>query len=877
MASLKAAELEILYTVNTDQVGKAEKDVKASGERIEKKPITAKVDADAKGALASMDRVEATAKKLVSRDTSLKLDADISRAETNLEKAKQRLADLEVRALGGLDVTADTKRAEANLQRVERNLKALQSARTQIEVEADTSGAEASLEDVKGAAGESGEDAGKEFGDNIVAALVSIPIAGAVIGIGVAAGKALIDGLNDGLQIEVGYDRLQALTGVDEATALRLGRAAGEAYANNFGESIEANMDTTRLALQFDLIDEQGTTRDAQKVVQGLAGIADVLGEDVQAVARTTTTLLRTGLAKSAEEAFDIIAAGAREGVNIGGDLLDTYNEYSTQFRKLGIDGPQSLGLLSQALRGGARDSDVAADALKEFAIRAVDPAMEESFERVGFSWSDLSERISRGGPDAAAALDETLDKLRAIEDPAMRDAAAVELFGTKSEDMAAALYEMDLSNAVDQLDGVTGSAQRMFDTLASNDASKIEQAQRNIEVAVQGIQGTLATAFSEPLGEFADWVSANRGPLMQFLLDLANGALDFAVAATESTGEFVSGPLAELVDGLANVVDIFNWFEGKPQGLVDLAEGMRDFDSTTGDAVAKIEQVRDRVNEYAEPVVALGYLNDKSLELAKSIGDVGTAADGTTVSSEALETQVRNAVTAMQAEIDAAQAAGESQANLEERHKTATDALLGQLQAMGLTEQAARDLIAAGGTVVVNADVSGADREMQGFWDRWNNGEITVEVKSMLSYAVNSGSAGSIPRVPNARGNIIEFMANGGLTPMAPQATMVPANTWRVVGDRTDVSEAYIPMDGSPRSMSLLLEAMRRMGVIPMATGGVTGPAPSTLPSQLKLVVGDREFTAYVRDEAGHVADSRIAGSDADTARVARQGARDW
>jgi hypothetical protein len=47
------------------------------------------------------------------------------------------------------------------------------------------------------------------------------------------------------------------------------------------------------------------------------------------------------------------------------------------------------------------------------------------------------------------------------------------------------------------------------------------------------------------------------------------------------------------------------------------------------------------------------------------------------------------------------------------------------------------------------------------------------------------------------------------------------------VVGDRGDVSEAYIPLDGSPRSLAILLEAMKRMGVTPMASGGVTsGPA---------------------------------------------------
>ncbi len=78
-------------------------------------------------------------------------------------------------------------------------------------------------------------------------------------------------------------------------------------------------------------------------------------------------------------------------------------------------------------------------------------------------------------------------------------------------------------------------------------------------------------------------------------------------------------------------------------------------------------------------------------------------------------------------------------------------------------------------------------------------------------------------------------MMAAGGLrgrtlTPMARRAQMAPADTWRVVGDRSDVPEAYIPLDGSPRSIALLLEAFRRMpNMEGMTAGGVSGAVQST------------------------------------------------
>lgn len=704
---LRAAEIESLFTANLDQILKAEKTIKDTGQRVEKNPI--KLKADAKDALAGMDRVEQSAKKLVSKDVVATVDANIERGEKSLDRVQKRLDYLRS-VETDLDVRADISRAEASLSKVSRNLDGLKSARATMEVDADTSSADAAFDGIKGKAGKAGEDSGEELGTSIIAALVSIPIVGAVVGIAAAAGKALVDEFQDALQIEVGYDRLEALTGISETDALRLGRAAGEAYANNFGESIESNMDTTRLALQFQILDPGATTRDAQQVVQGLAGIADVLGEDIQPVARTTAALLSSGLAKSAEEAYDLIATGARNGVDRSEDLLDTLTEYPALFARLGLSGPEALGLISQGLDAGARNSDLAADALKEFQIRATDAsvASAEGFRALGLDAEDMTAKIARGGVEARDGLDEVLRKLRETEDPVVRNAAAVALFGTQAEDLGDALFAMDLSTAVDQLNGVTGSAQRMFDTLADNDASKIESAQRSIEVAAEGIKGALAGAFADPLAEGAKWISENRGPVLQFFSDLVNGAIDFGITATESFGSFVSGPLAEMVDGVAGIVDFFNGAEGRPKELDDLADGMRDFDDNTADAVKTLEGMRSEFNGFSDGQIALGYVSDAALRTADSVAAVGLAADGSlasmagldvanlnaSASGRALQEQLDTAAVSLLAEYEAALLAGESQENLRARYDSTSEALMGQLTAMGLTQEQAQALI---------------------------------------------------------------------------------------------------------------------------------------------------------------------------------------
>ncbi|PPI08235.1 phage tail tape measure protein [Rathayibacter sp. AY1B8] len=717
---MRAAELEVLFTANTSDVEKAEKDVKAAGKRIESKKIEATVDANSKPAIEGLEDVEQAAKKLVSKDVIVKVDAEVSKAEADADKLRQKLDYLNA-IKTDVEVTADIARAEAQLSRVDRSLTALRSARAEMTVDADISPAENAFEEATESASESGDDAGQNFGGALLTALVALPIAGTVVGIGKAAADALSQAFKEGLAIEVGRDRLEALTGISPEQAAKFARVSGEAYVNVFGESVEANMDTTRLALQFDLIDPEATNRDAQKVVEGLSGIADVLSEDVQPVAVATTQLLRSGLAKSSQEAFDILAAGARNGINASEDMLDTFTEYPVVLAKLGLSGEEALGLINQGLKDGARNSDVVADALKEVQIRATDgsAASAEGYKLIGLNAEEMTAKIAAGGEGAKEGLQQILTGLRDMEDPLQRNLAAVALFGPKAEDMGDALFALDLSTAVAQLDGVTGSAQKMFDTLASNDASKIEGALRSIEVASNGVKGALAAAFGEGLGELATFVTENRGPVLQFLSDMVNGAIDFgqsiiesAAGGTEAFGEFVAGPGRDAVLLIANLMHLLGQDTTE---IEDLASDMDVFDEKAESAAGNIrglsdnlENGRGKFNEFFDPQIDLGYLNDRTLALAGAIDAVGYAADGSKISLEGVDTanlsasesgatlegQVRAAIAALSEQVDAAAASGEAQEALTGRYNTATDALVGQLTQMGLTEEQAQSLI---------------------------------------------------------------------------------------------------------------------------------------------------------------------------------------
>lgn len=904
--TLRVAELESLFTANTKPFEQAAVKVETRKKDLGKKAAEVQVDADTKGALAGMDRVEAQAKRIVSKDVVAKIDADIWLAEKGAEKIRTDLKVLD--AMGASPkVEADTARAKANLENLEAKIDRLKAARAKLVVEADTSKAESDLDDFQDTAEQSGGSGGKAFMGGFLGGLLSTPIAGALVGLGQDAVQAFMSGFD----VEARADRFVAATGLDEATAARVGRAAGEAYADNWGVSIADNMDAARVALQQGLLNPAATQSQAEDVIASLSGISDIIGQDIPRISQAAATLIRTGLARDAKGAFDVIVRGYQVGNDKAEDWLDTLIEYPSVLRKLGLTGAEMTGLVAQGLAAGARNSDVAADALKEFQIRATDAsdASREAYRLIGLDAEAMTAKIAAGGAGAREGLDQVLDGLRAMEDPVARNAAAVGLFGTKAEDMGDALFAMDLSSAVEELGTFAGAAETALGVLGDNAAGEISSAQRNIEVASQGIQGALAAAFNPEIEDFATYVQSNREQIMQFLLDLANGGLDFArsfvegtASATEGIGDFLGGPMASLLEAIGDLVlgidaatpgdqhgqAFQEWAQGAADQLRDVETGTEVLaDSMRTNIIENgINPIQDRLNDIAIPAIAEARLHDTTVRLAAAIDDVGYAADGSalaladmdlanltaTDSGRALDEQLRTAAEGMRQQIIDGAEAGKTQADLATQYDTARQALEDQLVAMGLTEEQAAALVDQYAlmpdevTTEVKAETEAAGKKLDEFTQKERRAKVAVDVvggdSEVRLKAVGGGSA-------------MRFMGAPDILSAAPLsgATVVPPGTLRVVGDRLDVPEVFAPLDGSPQSWAVLMEGLRRMpGVMPMADGGIVGAAASPQSLDGMRISGT---VRLLGDGLLEFVDARISRAQDDRASALRAGVR--
>ncbi len=332
-----------------------------------------------------------------------------------------------------------------------------------------------------------------ESGPGLTRAQRGARAVGAAIGTaGVAAGALFTKGLADNMHIEQANDKLAAQLGLTGKQAESAGKVAGKVYADNWGESID-DVNNAIKSVGNNIGDISAMApKDLQKITEGALALASTFDLDVNDSTRAAGQLMKTGLAKNATEAFDIITSGMQHGLDKSGDFLDTLNEYAPQFAKLGISGKDALSMLSSFLQAGARDTDAAADAFKEFSIRAIDGSVTtvDAYKSLKLNAKATGEEIAKGGPTAKAAMDQVIKALQGVKDPVEQNRIGVELFGTQWEDtVRQILPKLDLTKGAIQ--GVDGATQKMADTVGDNAQGKIDTLKRGFEQWTQKMAGS--------------------------------------------------------------------------------------------------------------------------------------------------------------------------------------------------------------------------------------------------------------------------------------------------------------------------------------------------------------------------------------------------
>lgn len=377
---------------------------------------------------------------------------------------------------------------------------------------------------VTGPADAAGQDAGTAAGESFTGKMGGI-LKGGLAGVGIAAAAVLAKGFMDALDQTRIDGKIQAQLGSTPAEAKRYGEAAGQLYAHGVGESVQDAADAIAGVMRSGILPPDATNAQIESITGKVKNLSDTFELDLGQTSNAVGQILKNGLAKDGTEALDVLTAGMQRMGPRADDMADTFNEYSTKFRDLGLSAADAMGLMSQGLQAGARDTDTVADALKEFQIRATDgsKASSEAYQAIGLNAEEMTKKIAAGGPGAREGLQQVLDGLKAIKDPADRSAASVGLFGTKSEDLGQALYALDPSTAVKAMGETAGAADKMGDALHNNASAKLEQFKRTAEVAVTNFIGNNVLP---PLISLASTAKDVLGPALGAAKDFVGGFL---------------------------------------------------------------------------------------------------------------------------------------------------------------------------------------------------------------------------------------------------------------------------------------------------------------------------------------------------------------
>jgi phage-related protein len=384
------------------------------------------------------------------------------------------------------------------------------------------------------AASKAGDEASEGFSERFKGGLKkSMAVVGAV------GGAIAAKGFLDATSKEAGSDLLAARIGLSPEESARIGKIAGGLYGNAYGEDLGQVNDAID-GIKGNIGDLGSfSTKELTDMGAKALDLSKIMDEDVGRVTRGVGQLMRNGLAKDGTEAFDLIAAASQKlPKEMRGELLDTIEEYSADLSSLGLTGPEAMGALSASVKAGARNTDLAADALREFSIRGVDgsKASSEGFKALGLDADEFAAKLGKGGPEAKKATSEVIQALAAMSDPIAQEAAGVALFGTRYEELGIkAITALDPATAA--MTDYEGAAKKAGDTLNDNTATSVE-------------------GFKRKASEMASDIAAKAIPHLEKLGRGFAGLPGPAQAAIAGLGGLAvaAGPISNTVDGVKNL-----------------------------------------------------------------------------------------------------------------------------------------------------------------------------------------------------------------------------------------------------------------------------------------------------------------------------------
>lgn len=371
------------------------------------------------------------------------------------------------------------------------------------------------------------------------AAGIATAAAGAALAVGTAA-------INVSTDVDAAMNGFAASTGTAVDELAQYEDAMLNIYNANYGESFD-DIAASMGEIKNIMGDGMGAEELEQMTTNALM-LRDTFDMEVSESVRAANALMdQFGI--TGEEAYNLIAQGAQNGLNQNGDMLDVINEYAVHFESLGYSSEEMFNMLANGAADGTFSIDKLGDAMKEFAIRAQDGSASTTaaFESLGFDAEEMQRRLAGGGDAAQQATNEILTALRQIGDPVEQQAAGVALFGTMWEDLGA--------DAVLAMQDTQGEITNTTDALAAINEIKYD----DLGSMMEGLKRNFETLLL-PLGNALIPLIMEVVQAVQDNMPVIEGIIASVTPVVVSLFESIIPPLMDLISVvLPPIADLIN------------------------------------------------------------------------------------------------------------------------------------------------------------------------------------------------------------------------------------------------------------------------------------------------------------------------------
>lgn len=344
---------------------------------------------------------------------------------------------------------------------------------------------------------------------------------------------AIKTGVNQAVELDDAMAKFQAQTGASSSEMNKFKNIARDVWSNNFGENVSDVADMMASVKQ----QMQGISDvDLKNVTEDLLTLRDTFGMDENETLRGAQQLIKQ-FGISAQEAFDLMATGAQNGLNKSDELGDNISEYSGKFKQAGYSAEEYFQLMQNGLDGGAYNLDKVNDAINEVTIRLVDGNIEKALDSFGTKTQDVFKAWQEGRKtqkDVVNAIVEDISKTTNQQEKLNKTATA---FGTMGEDFNAGFIQ-SLTTVGNKYKDVEGAMDKVKDI-----------ANGGLKNALSGLGRAFLDSFT-PIGELIT-------PILAGIIGLITVAIQGVQQGVAKIGDVISNVLSKI--DTSKITDMIN------------------------------------------------------------------------------------------------------------------------------------------------------------------------------------------------------------------------------------------------------------------------------------------------------------------------------